>query len=85
MNSTLIILNIFFGGLECVGWPLFCLCCLFCIFERCLDSNPESCRSKQVHYQLSHQIPAKNILLMHKPEMKSIRFPNNDEKKLYSQ
>ncbi len=28
-----------------VCWPLFCcLCRPFCIFERCLDSNPESCR-----------------------------------------
>jgi hypothetical protein len=30
---------------------------IFCIFERCLDSNPESCRSKQVRYQLSHPSP----------------------------
>jgi hypothetical protein len=30
-----------------VCWPLLCLCRPFCIFERCLDSNPESCRSKQ--------------------------------------
>ncbi len=35
-------------------WPLLRLCRPFCIFERCLDSNPESCRSKQVRYQLSH-------------------------------
>ncbi len=27
------------------------------IFERCLDSNPESCRSKQARYQLSHSSP----------------------------
>ncbi len=25
--------------------PLLCLCRPFCIFERCLDSNPEKCRS----------------------------------------
>jgi hypothetical protein len=30
-----------------VCWPLLCLCRRFCIFGRCLDSNPESCRSKQ--------------------------------------
>jgi hypothetical protein len=30
-----------------VCWPLFCLCRPFCFFERCLDSNPESCRSIQ--------------------------------------
>ncbi len=28
-------------------WPLRCVCRLCCIFERCLDSNPEGCRSKQ--------------------------------------
>jgi hypothetical protein len=26
------------------------VCRPFCIFERCLDSNPESCRSKQGCY-----------------------------------
>ncbi len=26
--------------------PLLMLCRPFCIFERCLDSNPESCRGK---------------------------------------
>ena len=35
-----------------VCWPLLCLWCPFC-----LDSNPESCRSKQVRYQLSHSSP----------------------------
>jgi hypothetical protein len=34
----------FFGG----------LCRTFCIFERHLASNPESCRSKQARYQLRH-------------------------------
>jgi hypothetical protein len=29
----------------------------FCIFERCLDSNPESCLSRQARYQLSHPSP----------------------------
>ncbi len=33
--------------------PLLCLCRPFCIFERC-DSNPESYRSKQARYHLSH-------------------------------
>jgi hypothetical protein len=37
-----------------VCWPLLCLCRPFCIFERCLDSNPESCRSKQARYELSN-------------------------------
>ncbi len=40
-----------------VCWPLLCSCRLFCIFEICLDSNPESCRSKQARYQISHPIP----------------------------
>jgi hypothetical protein len=43
----------FFGGLESVDFS-FCLCCPFCIFEICLDSNPENCRSKQARCQLSH-------------------------------
>jgi hypothetical protein len=34
-----------------------CFCRPFCIFERCLDSNPDSCRSKQVCYQLIHPSP----------------------------
>ncbi len=33
-----------------VYWPFLCFCRLFCI----LDSNPESCRSKQVRVQFSH-------------------------------
>jgi hypothetical protein len=41
-----------------VCWPCHCLCRTFCIFERCLDSNPESCHSKQACYhQLSHLRP----------------------------
>ncbi len=36
-------------------WPLLSLCRPFCIFETCLDLNPESCRSKQpCYHQLSH-------------------------------
>ncbi len=41
----------FFGGLQCVCHS-FCLC-----FERCINSNPESCRSKQACYQLNHSSP----------------------------
>jgi hypothetical protein len=33
-----------------VCWPLLCLCRPFCIFKTCLDSNPESCRSKQARF-----------------------------------
>ncbi len=32
---------------------LICLCRPFGVFERCLDSNSENCRSKQARYQLS--------------------------------
>ncbi len=42
-----------FGRLECAGHSFLLLCRPFGIFERCLDSNPEGCRSKQVRYQLS--------------------------------
>ncbi len=50
-NFTAAILNFYFF--------IFCifLCRSFSIFERCLDSNPESCRSKQARYQLSHPSP----------------------------
>ncbi len=34
--------------------PLLRLCCPFMIFEGCLDSNPEYCRSKLARYRLSH-------------------------------
>jgi hypothetical protein len=39
-------------------WPLLCLCRPFCIYERWLDPNPESFRSKQARYQLSHPSPS---------------------------
>jgi hypothetical protein len=34
--------------------PLLRLCRPFMIFEGCLDSNPECCRSKLARYRLSH-------------------------------
>jgi hypothetical protein len=34
--------------------PLLRLCRPFTIFEGCLDSNQECCRSKLARYQLSH-------------------------------
>jgi hypothetical protein len=34
--------------------PLLCLCRPFMIFEGCLYSNPEYCRSKLARYRLSH-------------------------------
>jgi hypothetical protein len=44
-----------FGRLDCVGHS-FAYVAHFCIFERCLDSNPESCRSMQESYQLGHPL-----------------------------
>ncbi len=46
-----------YSGRARVCWPLRCLCRPFCIFERCLDSNAERCRSRQARYQLSHPSP----------------------------
>ncbi len=37
-----------------VCWLLLCFCRPFCILARCLDSKPESCRSKKARYKLSH-------------------------------
>jgi hypothetical protein len=39
-------------------------------FERCPDLNPESCRSKQARYQLSHQSPIRRSLSFHREEKK---------------
>ncbi len=44
---------IFFGRLDCVGHS-FASVAHFVFFWEILDSNPESCRSKHVCYQLSH-------------------------------
>ncbi len=40
-----------------VCWSLLFFCRPFSIFERCLDSNPESCLRKQARDQLSHLSP----------------------------
>jgi hypothetical protein len=42
-----------------VCWPLhsFAFVVHSCIIVRCLDSNPESCRSKLASYQLTHPSP----------------------------
>ncbi len=63
-------------------WPFFYLCCPFCIFERCLDSNSESCRSKQARYQRYNQNETKNFI----PEITSLeennyRYGTHKEKK----
>jgi hypothetical protein len=41
--------TIYFGGLECVGHS-FAYVAHFMIFEGCLDSNSESCRSRRAPY-----------------------------------
>ncbi len=51
-----VFLYIFWRARVC--WPLLCLCAHFCVFGRCMDSNPESCRSKHVRYQLNHPSPS---------------------------
>jgi len=45
--------NLFFWRARVCRPPL-CLCRPFMIFEGCLDSNPECCRSKLARYRLSH-------------------------------
>ncbi len=55
MFRFILFLYIFWQASVC--WPLLCLCRQFCIFERCLDSHPESCRSQQASNQLSLQSP----------------------------
>ncbi len=47
-----IFLNIFWHS-----FAYYCLCGLFCIFERCLDLNPEGCPYKQMRYQLATHLP----------------------------
>ncbi len=49
---NLVFLVFLFGG-DGVCLPLLSNCRPFCNFERCLDSNPKSCCSKQARYQLS--------------------------------
>jgi hypothetical protein len=69
---------IFFGRVI-VCWLLLCLCRQFRIFERCLDSNSESCRSKQARYQLSHpSLPylATHLLLSHPSPNVAILSPS---------
>ncbi len=55
-NGLKLFLFLFFWRAR-VYWPLLCLCRPFCMFDRCMDSNPENCRSKQARYQLGHPSP----------------------------
>ncbi len=43
-------------------WPLLCLRRLICFVERCLNSNPESRRSKLGRYQFSYPSPKEDSL-----------------------
>ncbi len=56
--------------------PLLMSPCPFCIFERCLDSNPESCRSKQARYQLSHPSPSLATHLPLQPPISHLSQPS---------
>ncbi len=60
----------FFGGLRTVCWPLHCLCRPFCIFQRCLDSNPECCRSKKARYQLIFRTNKIDLQVVYQPQTK---------------
>jgi len=74
----LIFLNIFyiFFWRARVCWPFLCLCRLFCNFGRCLDLNPESCRSKQARYQLSLPSPYLATHLPTKPPISLLSHPS---------
>ncbi len=51
----------------------------FCIFEKCLDSNQESCRSKQARYQLSHPSPyLATSLLSHQSPYLATHLPKKN-------
>ncbi len=49
-------------------WPLLCFSRPFCIFEICLDWNPESCLGKQARYQLSHPSPYRYLVCNLNPD-----------------
>ncbi len=59
-----------------VCWPLLCLCRPFCSFERCLDSNQESCRCNQARYQLSHPSPYYATNLLTQPPISLLSHPS---------
>ncbi len=44
-------------------WPLFCFCRPFMILDKCLDSNPQCCRSMLARYQQSQ--PTWSSILAH--------------------
>ncbi len=50
--KNLSFLYIFLGARVC--WPLLCICRPFMIYEGCLNSNSECCRSKRARNQTSH-------------------------------
>jgi hypothetical protein len=50
----------FWRAIVCL--PLLCLCRPFCIV--CLESNLESCRSKQARYQVYHPSPSQSLFIL---------------------
>ncbi len=64
--------SLFWRARVCWPCPLLCLCRPFCIFERCLDSNLESCRNKQARYQLELSHPSPSHLFLPEAQHQSI-------------
>ncbi len=60
-RNTFFYFFLFFGRLEWVGHS-FSYVAHFMIFEGCLDSNPEYCRSMLARYRLSHPSQKENIM-----------------------
>jgi hypothetical protein len=67
-----------FAGLECVGHS-FAYVAHILYYKRFLDSNPERCRKKQEHYQLSHSSPSiRNLAyLFRKYEYDSLKIEHH--------
>ncbi len=62
--------------LECFGHSFAYVAHLYCIFERCLNSNPQNCRCKQARYQLSHPTPCLATHLPTSPPISLLSHPS---------
>ncbi len=58
--TWILFLYIFWWARVC--WPLLCLCRPFCIFDGCLDSNPESALASRRATNLATHLPVTWIL-----------------------
>ncbi len=73
---------IFLCGPEYVGHSLAYVSHFFIFLQRCLNSNPESCRSKQARYQISQPSP----LAAHLPKLATkLRYSSPISQKSYRQ